>query len=116
MLPGDIWRAQGALGGYDSSMVVDEMNVVAIERLRMTGFFFLTSHTSTLMGQCSSNIRSTPAFSTSKCAQEQGLCIDVGIDLWLYAGLSRNKHVKDATTFTVTLRSISRYHIFDKNW
>ena len=26
MLPGDIWRAQGALGGYDSSMVVDEMN------------------------------------------------------------------------------------------
>ena len=78
-------------------------------------FFFLTSHTSTLMGQCSSNIRSTPAFSTSKCAQEQGLCIDVGIDLWLYAGLSRNKHVKDATTFTVTLRSISRYHIFDKN-
>ena len=40
MLPGDIWRAQGALGGYDSSMVVDEMNVVAIERLRMTGFFF----------------------------------------------------------------------------
>ena len=39
MLPGDIWRAQGALGGYDSSMVVDEMNVVAIERLRMTGFF-----------------------------------------------------------------------------
>ena len=77
---------------------------------------FLTSYTSTLMGQCSSNIRSTPTFSTSKCAQEQGLCIDVGVDLWLYGGLSRNKHVKDATTFTVTLRSISRYHIFDNCW
>ena len=97
-------------------MVVDEMNVVGSERLPMTGFFYSYTYTSTLMGQCSSNIRSTPTFSTSKCAQEQGLCIDVGVDLWLYGGLSRNKHVKDATTFTVTLRSISRYHIFDKNW
>ena len=55
-------------------------------------------------------------FSTSKCAQEQQLSIDVGVDLWLYAGLSRNVHRKGLSIFSGSKRSILCVHLFDKYW
>ena len=69
-----------------------------------------------LHGQCSPIIRSTPTYDVSNYAQEQGLSIDVGVALWLYARLSRNKQVKGLSIFSGHKRSDVTVHLFDKNW